>query len=556
MFSQLMPKAALAKTACSMTATQLSYTFNLGGIKRRTVGFVVRTVACTAIIATIAMPQAMGQLAHRYSFTSNANDSIGTAHGTVIDAGVTPSFSFTGGMLDLTANAGNGSANITEDAYLNLPNGIVSAAASGGVNGAVAFEWWYTLAESRTWQRVGDFGNSNDGEDTSNAGSASDYLSIVATSGRGNQVDMTNHTDTGSEPVVGLGGAATLGVPYHVMAVYNHNNHRSFTPQGSNGTMSLYVNGALVGHGAIHPDINIRTFADVNNWLGRSQWGDPLFDGSYDEFRIYNTAPSDAYVSASFAAGPNSLAAFTPWVEEFDLSLVVNRDTGTLTLSNSAASIDVVGISITSASGALNPTNWLSVADNYDSDNGSEFDTDNAWTETTSTANELSEVELIGDGGQLGTGGTQTTLQLGGPDAWLLSRFEDLVVSVDRLLPDFSIETLGMPVTYVGGLGQAAARSDLDFDGEVDAADWVEFASHHLEDLSGLTDAQAAVLGDLDGNQSNDYDDFLIFQADYDAANGLGALALLIAGVPEPSSAVLMLIAGCAAVGGRLKRAG
>jgi hypothetical protein len=477
---------------------------------------------------------------------------VGTADGTVIDAGVTPNFSFTGGMLDFSANNGNGSQNITEDAYLNLPNGIVSAAATNGMNGAVAFEWWYTLAESRTWQRVGDFGNSNGGEDMSPAGSASDYLSIVATTGRGNQVDISNHTDTGFEPVVGLGGAATLGTPYHVMAVYNHNNHRSFTPQGSNGTMSLYVNGALIGHGPIHPHIDIRTFADVNNWLGRSQWPDPLFDGSYDEFRIYNAAPSDAYVSASFAAGPNSVVAFQPWVEEFDLSFVVNRDTGEFTLSNSAASIDVVGINIQSASGALDPTKWKSVTDNYDSDNGASFDLNNTWLATTSTANQLLEVEQSGNGGQLGTGGTQTSLQLGNPDAWLLSRYEDLVVSIDRLLPGAIVETIGVPVTYVGGIGAAAARSDLNFDGDITGADWSIFAANHAKTFTG-TIAQAAAQGDLDGNLTNDYDDFVIFEADFDAANGAGALAAVISGVPEPSTAALMLIYGCATLRSRRK---
>ena len=44
---------------------------------------------------------------------------------------------------------------------------------------------------------------------------------------------------------------------------------------------------------------------DVNVWLGRSQWGDPFFNGSYDEFRIYDGPLSDAEVAASFAAGPN-----------------------------------------------------------------------------------------------------------------------------------------------------------------------------------------------------------------------------------------------------------
>lgn len=457
----------------------------------------------------------------------------------VVDPGAATAV-FSGGMLDLSANSGQASNNITEDAYVNLPNGTISSASSAGVSGAVAFEFWYTLSESRTWQRIADFGNSNDGEDTSNLGSAMDYLSVVATSGRGNIVDMTNHTASGNEPAVGLGGTATLGVPTHVMAVYNHNDFRAFTPAGANGTMTLYVDGALVGYGPIHPDIDINTFDDVNNWLGRSQWPDPLFDGLYDEVRIYDTAPSPDYVAASFAAGPDSLATFTPWVEEFNLSMTIDRDTGEFTLTNAGPSIDVVGIRIASAAESLDPAAWLSVANNYDSDSGSSsFDPDNAWAINPSTPALLDEVELAGDGGQLGTGGTQTSLQLGDVGAWTLSTYEDVVVSVDRLLPDFSIETIGVRVEYVGGLGEQAARSDLNFDGQVNAADWVLFASNHFADLSGMTIAQAATHGDLDRNLTNDFDDYLLFEADFDAANGPGALVALISAVPEPSTAVL-----------------
>jgi hypothetical protein len=337
------------------------------------------------------------------------------------------------------------------------------------------------------------------------------------------------------------------------MAVYNHNDHSAFTPQGSNGTMTLYVNGVRVGIAGVHPDFDLNTFPDVNNWLGRSQWGDPLFDGSYGEFRIYNAAPSDAYVSASFAAGSNSLVPFSAWVEEFDLKLVVDRDTGTLTLSNSAAgSININDISIASASGAIDPTKWRNISDG----NFPAFDPDGTWAETSETPTLIREAEILGgDGGQFGLAGTASSLQLGNTGAWRLSTYEDLVVNVIRVNPDFSTTNIPVFVEYVGGIGQKAARSDLDFDGDVDVSDWIEFASHHFENLSGLTTAQAAVLGDLDANLTNDYDDFLLFQADYDAANGLGAFAAMLAGVPEPSSATMLVLAGCAIVGARIRRA-
>ena len=61
--------------------------------------------------------------------------------------------------------------------------------------------------------------------------------------------------------------------------------------------------------------------------------------------------------------------------------------------------------------------------------------------------------------------------------------------------------------------------------------------------MTGLSTAQRYQLGDLDGDGVNSFIDFGLFEAAFDAANGIGSLQLLIAGVPEPSSAAL--IAAC-----------
>ena len=253
----------------------------------------------------LGIPNLGAGLAHRYSFTSDASDSVGGAHGTVVDAGVNPNFSFVGGALDMSANTGQGSNGITEDAYVDLPNGIISAAASAGVNGAVTFEFWATVAQTHTWQRLGDFGTSNNGEDTSASGSASGYVLITPNSGRfGDGLEITNHpASNAAEPNVGLAGPFPVGVPSHIVAVYDHTN----TSAGPNGTMSLYYNGAFIGSNLIDPGLDLRTFVNNNNWLGRSQWNDSVFDGSYDEFRVYSDALTAGQVTASFAAGPDVL---------------------------------------------------------------------------------------------------------------------------------------------------------------------------------------------------------------------------------------------------------
>jgi hypothetical protein len=48
---------------------------------------------------------------------------------------------------------------------------------------------------------------------------------------------------------------------------------------------------------------------DVNNWLGRSQWNDPMFRGSYSEFRIYDYPLDRTEVLGNFLAGPDELTS-------------------------------------------------------------------------------------------------------------------------------------------------------------------------------------------------------------------------------------------------------
>jgi hypothetical protein len=260
----------------------------------------------TFSIATLVVASVSdAAIVHRYSFTSDASDSVGGAHGTIVDAGVMPNFTFSGGQLDLSANTGQGSNSITEDAYVDLPNGIISAAASGGQAGAITLEFWATVSATHTWQRFGDFGTSNNGEDTSASGTTSQYVLISPNSGRHTDgLEITNHpASNAGEPNVGVTGPLANGVEHHVVAVYDHTD----TSAGPNGTMTLYHNGALVGSNLLHADFDITSPVDNNNWLGRSQWPDPVFDGSYNEFRIYDGAVSAGHVQQAYGFGADRL---------------------------------------------------------------------------------------------------------------------------------------------------------------------------------------------------------------------------------------------------------
>ncbi len=87
-------------------------------------------------------------------------------------------------------------------------------------------------------------------------------------------------------------------------------------------------------------------------------------------------------------------------------------------------------------------------------------------------------------------------------------------------------------------------RSDLNVDGFITVADWIILRDNNLVDLSSLNPAQQYLLGDVDRDGDNDLDDYDMFISDFESANGAGAFAAMIRGVPEPSS-LLLIALGC-----------
>jgi hypothetical protein len=108
------------------------------------------------------------------------------------------------------------------------------------------------------------------------------------------------------------------------------------------------------------------------------------------------------------------------------IDVVVSRVTGQISLVNPAASsAAIAGYSIHSNSGALLPANWLSVADNYDSNDGGEVDSNDTWLEISNSSSSLAEGEFNGNGGSLDPG---EVVSLG--LAWDPFRAQDLSVFI------------------------------------------------------------------------------------------------------------------------------
>jgi hypothetical protein len=228
-------------------------------------------------------------LAHRYSFTEapgskTVKDSAGTADGQILGLGAT----FDGqGQLTLPGGTSSAADPAVIAGYVNLPNHIINVLSN------LSIETWVTYSGSGSWQRIFDFGTSAGGEDVSDGNG--NYL-FMTPAGPNFLEFSVRDPSTGSEPAP-LISTTPLATDQQVFlaVVYNH----------TANIASVYSNAVQVLVGPAPVDIT--TIDDVNNWLGRSQWGDPMFKGKYNEFRIWNGALLPSEISAHYAAGPDSL---------------------------------------------------------------------------------------------------------------------------------------------------------------------------------------------------------------------------------------------------------
>ena len=199
-----------------------------------------------------------------YEFENDATDSGGSAFdGTLVN---TPTF--TTGQIGQAVDLGGGTQHVT------MPTGIVSTL----TNFSVAT--WVRLDTTANWRRLFDFGTGT-----------TVYMFLTPQNGATGVVRFGITTGgNGAEQVIN--GTATLPTLQWV--------HVAVTKSGNTGT--LYVNGLQVGQNTGMTLGPSSLGSTANNWIGRSQYGDPYLDGRVDDFRIYNRGLTGVEVAA-LAAG-------------------------------------------------------------------------------------------------------------------------------------------------------------------------------------------------------------------------------------------------------------
>jgi Concanavalin A-like lectin/glucanases superfamily len=217
-------------------------------------------------------------LLHRYSFDgtgATAIDSILGADGPIIGPTLDGS-----GLLKMNGK---------DRQYVDLPNRIVHTLTD------VTIVTWMTWVNGAAYQRVFDFGIGNSGETQGTTGV--NYLAVMPKTGFDNQ----------AKP--GLGGEMKVpGFPTVTLASAEDMQNRpaqvSFVFK-SGVSAALYLDGNRLALQTTA--ITLADIDDRNNWIGQSQYGgNPPFNGSYEEFRIYKTALDGCQLHTLLVRGPQS----------------------------------------------------------------------------------------------------------------------------------------------------------------------------------------------------------------------------------------------------------
>jgi autotransporter-associated beta strand protein len=274
-----------------------------GNLKVALRGRKVLMAAAAAAAIGVMATSVDADLTHRYSFNDDtASDSVGGANGTLVNPSGGASIS--GGQVNFS-NTGT-SNNLTQNNYVDLPNNIAKTQ-------NFTIEGWASWGGGSVWERIFDFGSNSGGEEIPGSTTAG-YTGT-------NYIFLTPKADNVGAPRLGdlngeirlnnnstfVDGRDASNAPFSYGA--NDGEHMfALTFDFASQKLSLYYDGSLVSQNSTTVNTDPSTIDQVNMWLGRSNFaGDSFFNGSINEFRIYNNALSAAQIGADRGFGPDAL---------------------------------------------------------------------------------------------------------------------------------------------------------------------------------------------------------------------------------------------------------
>jgi regulation of enolase protein 1 (concanavalin A-like superfamily) len=212
-----------------------------------------------------ATPQ-LGQ----WDLNGNANDSLNGNHGTAF-----------GTPLYTTGKIGQAVDLDGIDDYIDLPDPI-------GRTADLTIATWVNWDGGADWQRVFDFGTGT-----------YQYLFLTPKAGGGGLRLALRDPIHGKDVEYQVNAPAlATGQWVHLAATLRDN------------YMTLYMNGQAVGS-AFDLQIAPADFPATNNYIGKSQFADPLFNGRVDDFRVYGKALKGAEIWSLWGQSANQAPVFS-----------------------------------------------------------------------------------------------------------------------------------------------------------------------------------------------------------------------------------------------------
>ncbi|SPE63295.1 LamG domain protein jellyroll fold domain protein [Verrucomicrobia bacterium] len=249
-------------------------------------------------------------LTHRYSFTSDASDSVGGANGTLVGTAVV-----SGGQVQLDGGSGD---------YVSLPGGLLSTYESA------TMDVWATISSSQQhWSRLWEFADVG-------PANANELYFAPAWNGAANATFFSFNAPFGGANL-GPQAPPTVNQTVHLTCVLG------------DGSVDLYTNGVPYLSASITAPAGQAGI--VGSWIGYSPYGDPGITGSVDEYRIYQGRLSPDEIVASDALGPDQILSSAP------TSLTATVSSGNVTLSWPVADASFW----VQASPSLTAPNWATV---------------------------------------------------------------------------------------------------------------------------------------------------------------------------------------------------
>lgn len=155
--------------------------------------------------------------------------------------------------------------------YGQLPAGVYFN------GGSYTIESWVNVSEVRNWSRLMDFGN----------GAGVNNVLLALSSGTSGKPEAVHYAATSAN--ITSPTALATNQWAHLAAVYD----------AGTSNLTVYINGVASGSGIAVAPSNV---SRALNYVGKSNWADPLAKAQIDSFRIWSTARTPDQLQAGMAS--------------------------------------------------------------------------------------------------------------------------------------------------------------------------------------------------------------------------------------------------------------